>query len=529
MNQQDDWVRIFDTTLRDGEQSPGCTMNVDEKVVIAKQLETLGVDVIEAGFAAASRGDFESVRRVSEVVSEPVVLSLARTREADIDQALRAVQGAAKPGIHIFIATSDLHLEHKLGMSRSEVVDAAVWAVSRAKQHVDYIEFSAEDASRSDHDYMCEVFAATIEAGAVVCNVPDTTGYGVPEKIREMFEYLRSNTQGGDGVVWSTHCHNDLGLAVANSLAAVAGGARQIECTINGIGERAGNTSMEEVVMALDTRRDHFGVATRVHTTQIYPASRTLAKVIGVPIAPTKPVVGANAFAHEAGIHQDGVMKNVLTYEIMRPESVGRVSNTIVLGKHSGRHAFVARLRELGINLEQLDVNEAFARFKDLSDKKKEIYDEDLFAICTEDTDIPQRYQVVAVQVNSSLGGAPQATITLSADGQEHTHTAQGDGVVDACYRAVTTLTGVEPQLDSYQVGGITGGTDAIGEVSCFIRVGDIGVRGRGAHTDIIMASVFAFVDALNRYESRRARAGDASAGDASAGDTQAADREVGP
>ncbi len=506
MVDQADWVKIFDTTLRDGEQSPGCTMNVQEKLAVAQQLELLGVDVIEAGFAAASPGDFEAVKRVAAAVKIPVVLSLSRTREADIERALAAVDGAANPGIHIFIATSDLHLEQKLGMSRQEVIDAAVWAVSLAKRNIDYIEFSAEDASRSDVDYLCEVFGEVIRAGATVCNVPDTTGYAVPEKTRALFARLEADTPGGDKIVWSAHCHNDLGLATSNSLAAVEGGARQVECTINGIGERAGNTSMEEVVMALRTRKDHFGVGTRINTRQIYPASQKLSQIIGVPIAPTKPVVGANAFAHEAGIHQDGVLKNVATYEIMRPEDVGLQSNSLVLGKHSGRHAFANRLRELGVDLETIDVNDAFARFKDLADKKKEVYDEDLFAIAAKDTDVPQLYRLVNVEISSSLRTAPGATVAMTVEGVERSNSAEGDGVVDACYKAITELAGVEPKLERYQVEAITGGTDAIGHVSCVIRIDDIVVRGHGSHTDVIMASAFALVDALNRYESRRMR-----------------------
>ncbi|MFT4570996.1 MAG: 2-isopropylmalate synthase [Hyphomicrobiaceae bacterium] len=515
----EDWVRIFDTTLRDGEQSPGCTMNVEEKVVLARQLEALGVDVIEAGFAAASPGDFEAVKQVAGAVSTPTVLSLSRTREGDIERALTAVEGAKRPGIHVFIATSDLHLEYKLGMSRQEVIDAAVWAVSKCRQHVDHVEFSAEDASRSELAYLCEVFGEVIAAGATVCNVPDTTGYAIPAQTRELFEYLRKNTPGAGEVIWSAHCHNDLGLAVANSVAAVEGGARQVECTINGIGERAGNTSLEEVVMSLEVRRDHFGVGTHVNTNQIYPSSQMLSKVIGVPIAPTKPIVGANAFAHEAGIHQDGVLKNVLTYEIMRPESVGRVSNKIVLGKHSGRHAFADRLTELGIDLERIDVNDAFARFKDLADKKKEIFDEDLYSICADDGDVTSRYEVVDVEVASSLRADHSATVTLKVDGEKRRESATGGGVVDACFSAIMAIAGVDPKLESFQVKGITGGTDAIGQVSCFIRVGEIGVRGHGRHTDIVMASAFAMVDALNRYEARRDRV---------SGETNAV-REVGP
>ena len=377
-----DRVRIFDTTLRDGEQSPGATMNVDEKVIIARQLDKLGVDVIEAGFAAASEGDADAVARVAEATSRPVVLSLARTRRGDIEQAIRSVSGAKNPGIHIFIATSEVHLKRKLMMSRQEVIDAACWAVSYAKQHVDAIEFSAEDASRSDPEYLTQVFSEVIKAGATTLNVPDTTGYAIPQEFGTLIRDLISRTPGGDQVTWSAHCHNDLGLAVANSLAAVRNGARQVECTINGIGERAGNTSLEEVVMAIKTRRDVFAeVDVGITTAQIYPSSRLLSQVTGIPVPINKPIVGDNAFAHEAGIHQDGVLKDTRTYEIMRPESVGLSSNRLVLGKHSGRHAFAQRLKELEVDLGEVDMNSAFAQFKALADKKKDIYDEDLLAL----------------------------------------------------------------------------------------------------------------------------------------------------
>ena len=350
-------VWIFDTTLRDGEQSPGATMNVKEKITIAHQLERLRVDVIEAGFAASSPGDFESVARVAEAVKQPIVLSLARTHEADIRQAIASVEKAQRPGIHIFTATSDRHLRNKLMKSRQEVIDAACWSVQLAKKHLDYIEFSAEDASRSDRDYLVQVFAEVIKCGAVTINVPDTTGYAVPEEFGGLFRYLIANTPGADTVRWSVHCHNDLGMAVANSLAAVRNGARQIECTINGIGERAGNTSLEEVVMAIKTRHDFFDLYTNIATEQIYPASRRLAQVTGLTVPANKPIVGDNAFAHEAGIHQDGVLKDALTYEIMRPESVGISSNKLVLGKHSGRHAFAERLKQLGIEPYEVDMN----------------------------------------------------------------------------------------------------------------------------------------------------------------------------
>src|ERR1700674_1404611 len=385
-NDSTDYVRIFDTTLRDGEQSPGCTMNVEEKIALARQLERLNVDIIEAGFAVSSPGDFESVSRVAQALTEPVVLSLSRTQDEDVDSALRAVDKAAHPGIHIFIATSEIHLKYKLNMNREDVLDAATWAVTRAKKHLDYIEFSCEDASRSDWDYMVDVCSEVIRPGAPVLNLPDTTGHSMPEEFGKMFAYVIEKVPGADKVIWSAHCHNDLGLAVANSLAAIRNGARQIECTINGIGERAGNTSMEEVVMALRTRRDLLGVESRVNTRQIYPASRLLSQVIGQPVPPNKPIVGDNAFAHEAGIHQDGVLKYKLTYEIMKPEEIGIPSNKLVLGKHSGRHAFVDRLGQLGVDPAAIDVNKAFAEFKALCDKKKIVYDDDLLALVTEES-----------------------------------------------------------------------------------------------------------------------------------------------
>jgi 2-isopropylmalate synthase len=499
-------VQIFDTTLRDGEQSPGATMNVEEKLMMARQLEKLGVDVIEAGFAASSEGDFEAISKVAAAVKRPIVLSLCRTREADITRALKSVEKAARPGIHIVIATSDIHLKHKLRMSRQEVVDAAVWAVAFAKKHLDYVEFSAEDASRSDFDYLVEVFGAVIGAGASTVNVPDTTGYAIPAKTTELFRDLIARTPGADRVIWSTHCHNDLGMAVANSLAAVVGGARQIECTVNGIGERAGNTSLEEVVMAMRTRRDVFAdVDTGIVSEQIFPTSRLLSQIIGVPIPINKPIVGDNAFAHESGIHQDGVLKYRETYEIMRPESVGLTSNRIVLGKHSGRHAFHDRLSALGVEPGQVDMNKAFERFKALADRKKNIYDEDLLSLVAEEaTRIPERYQLVYLNVTSSSMAVPHATVKLRIDGEERLDHATGDGMVDACYKAIKKIADVELQLERYGVNSITGGTDAQGEVSCLVRENGVAVTGQGAHTDIIMASALAFVNALNKLEHRK-------------------------
>jgi len=501
-----DRVRIFDTTLRDGEQSPGATMNVEEKLLMARQLEKLGVDVIEAGFAASSEGDFEAVSKVAAAIKRPIVLSLARTREADILRAIRAVEKAERPGVHIFIATSDIHLKHKLMMSREEVLDAAVWAVALAKKHLDYVEFSAEDSSRSDRDYLVKVFSAVIGAGARTINVPDTTGYAIPTATADLFRYLIANTEGGDLVVWSTHCHNDLGLAVANSLAAVGAGARQVECTVNGIGERAGNTSLEETVMAIRTRRDIFaGVDTGIVSEQIYPTSRLLAQITGIPIPINKPIVGDNAFAHEAGIHQDGVLKYKQTYEIMKPETVGLLSNRIVLGKHSGRHAFVDRLKALGIEPGQVDMNKAFEQFKALADRKKNIYDEDLISLVAEEaTRIPERYRLVYLNVTSSSMAVPHATVKLSVDGEERIDHATGDGMVDACYKAIKKIAGAELQLERYSVNSITGGTDAQGEVSCLVRENGVAVAGQGSHTDIIMASALAFVNALNKLEYRK-------------------------
>src|ERR1700674_486045 len=418
VERNDDYVRIFDTTLRDGEQSPGCTMNVEEKIALARQLERLNVDIIEAGFAVSSPGDFESVTRVAQAVTEPVVLSLSRTREEDVDSALRAVDKAAHPGIHIFIATSEIHLKYKLNMNREDVLDAATWAVTRAKKHLDYIEFSCEDASRSDWDYMVDVCSEVIRAGATVINLPDTTGHSMPEEFGKMFAYVIERVPGADKVIWSAHCHNDLGLAVANSLAAVRNGARQIECTINGIGERAGNTSMEEVVMALKTRKDLMGMRTGVNTRQIYPASRLLSQIIGQPVPPNKPIVGDNAFAHEAGIHQDGVLKYKLTYEIMKPEEVGIPSNKLVLGKHSGRHAFINRLGELGVDSAAIDLEKAFAEFKTLCDKKKVVYDDDILALVSEEfRRLGDQFELVDLQVSSSSKETPQARVTMRVKG----------------------------------------------------------------------------------------------------------------
>ena len=504
----DNVVKIFDTTLRDGEQSPGASMTADQKVVIARQLEKLGVDVIEAGFAASSDGDFDSVRRVCSAVTEPRVVSLARAQEGDISRALKAVEGAKNPGIHTFIATSDIHLQHKLRMTREQVIEAAVKAVSFAKQFTDYIEFSAEDASRSEPEFLIQVFREVIRAGATTLNVPDTTGYAIPSEFGALIANLIERTAGGDRVIWSAHCHNDLGLAVANSLAAVHNGARQIECTINGIGERAGNTSLEEVVMALRTRKNYLDLDTGITSEQLYPTSRLVSQVTGIPIAINKPVVGDNAFAHEAGIHQDGVLKHKQTYEIMTPESIGIPGNRLVMGKHSGRHAFDQRLKHLGFNLSKEDMNRAFVKFKELADKKKNVYDEDIEAIVAEEIlrvqDQPDAYELIYLNVNSSSDGIPSATVKMRVRGEEKTEHGSGDGAVDACYKVMTKISGSAAQLIRYNVSAITGGTDALGEVSCVIEDEGIRVSGQGAHTDIIMASAMAYINALNKLQERK-------------------------
>lgn len=496
-------VRIFDTTLRDGEQSPGCSMNLAEKLTLARQLEKLGVDVIEAGFPIASEGDFESVRAVAVELRETIVCGLSRTGRQDIERAASALEGAARPRIHTFIATSDIHLEHKLRMSRERVLEEVDRAVRQARGYCDDVEFSAEDATRSDWEFLVEVFRVAIEAGASTINVPDTVGYTTPEEYAALIRHLCARVPGVDRAVVSVHCHDDLGLAVANSLHAVLAGARQIECTVNGIGERAGNTSMEECVMAIKTRRDVFReVETGIRTTEIYPASRLLSSIIGVPVQPNKAVVGDNAFAHEAGIHQDGVLKAAITYEIMTPQSIGRPSNELVLGKHSGRHAFRDRLQELGFALEGEAFESAFRRFKDLADKKKVVYNEDLEAIAADvviATD--DRYALGDVSIVAGTFATPSATVELVVDGTARKASELGVGPVDAIFKAIATLSETKSELVRYQVNAITGGMDALGEVSVTLSEDGRRVIGHGAHTDILVASARAYVHALNKLE----------------------------
>ncbi len=498
----EDSVRIFDTTLRDGEQSPGCSMNIDEKIRVARQLAALQVDVIEAGFPIASTGDFEGVREVARKIEGPVICGLARAVEKDIDRAWEAVREAKRSRIHTFIATSDLHLQFKLKMSRDAVLERAAWAVARAKGYTEDVEFSAEDAARSDVDFLCRVIEAVIGAGATTVNIPDTVGYAIPEEFGRLIATLRERVPNIDQAVISVHCHNDLGLAVANSLAAVRNGARQVECTVNGLGERAGNASLEEVVMAIRTRRNLFGLTTNVRTEKIYQSSRLVSDITGMLVQANKAVVGANAFAHESGIHQDGFLKKQETYEIMTPESIGLSKSKLVLGKHSGRHAFRARLEEMGYHLSEAETNRAFERFKSLADAKKEIFDEDIVALIADEVyRIPDIFELETMEAHSVTGQPPRARVRLRVDGRILEKESTGDGPVDAVYSAIKQITGSQSPLVGYFVKGITGGTDAQGEVTTRVQEGDQIFIGQGADTDIIVASAKAYVNALNKLE----------------------------
>ena len=504
-----DKLVIFDTTLRDGEQSPGASMTKDEKVRIAKMLEKMQVDVIEAGFAIASQGDFESVKAVADTIKESTVCSLARAVDGDIDRAAEALANAESARIHTFIATSPIHMKHKLKMEPDAVLEQAVRAIKRARNYTDNVEFSLEDGSRSEFEFMCRITEAAIEAGARTINVPDTVGYGEPSEYGAMFKRLIENVPNSDQAIFSTHCHNDLGLAVANSLSSVMNGVRQIECTINGLGERAGNASLEEVVMAVRTRKDIFPVETNIQTEVIVPTSRLVSSITGFPVQPNKAIVGANAFAHESGIHQDGVLKHRETYEIMRAEDVGWKTNKIVLGKHSGRAAVKARFEELGITFESQEaLNMAFARFKDLADKKHEIFDEDLQSIVSESSDakVEERYLFVDMEVCSKTGVKPVADITLQIDGKTSDAKAEGSGPVDAAYKAIEAVVNSGTDLLLYSVNAITQGTDSQGEVTVRLeRDGHI-VNGTGSDTDIVAASVKAYLHALNILASNTGR-----------------------
>ncbi len=496
-------VQIFDTTLRDGEQAPGCSMNLQEKVEVARQLEKLGVDVMEAGFPAASPGDLAAVKAVAGVVKNSVVAGLCRARDKDIDAGWEALSKAAQPRIHTFIATSPIHMEYKLKMTPEQVLERAVAAVKYAKKYCSDVEFSAEDASRSNPDFLCKVFAAVIDAGATVVNIPDTVGYAIPAEFGNLVSYIKNHTPNIDRARISVHCHNDLGLAVANTLAAALAGADQLECTINGLGERAGNAALEEIVMGMRTRKDFLDIESRIDTTQIYATSRLVSQVTGVRVQPNKAVVGENAFAHEAGIHQHGILANRATYEIMTPESIGIPRNRMVLGKHSGRHAFEERLKDLGFNLDAKAIDEFFAQFKVLADKKKVVSDRDIEAmIVGSAATVPETYKLDRWVVNSGSSLSATSTVRLlHKNGTYHEEVAVGDGPIDAAFKAIDRIIGKEPDLETFELGAVTGGEDAQGEATVKISWDGRRWNGRGLSTDIIEAAIKAYVAAINAME----------------------------
>ncbi len=498
-------VVIFDTTLRDGEQSPGASMNLEEKLRIAAVLEEMGVDVIEAGFPIASNGDFEAVREVSKAVRNSSVAGLARAAKRDIDRAWEALNGAARPRIHTFISTSPLHMKFKLQMEPEAVHQAVMDSVSHARKLCDDVEWSPEDGSRSEHDFLCRCVETAIKAGARTINIPDTVGYAVPEEFAALIVMLRNRVPNIDKAIISVHCHNDLGLAVANSLAAVGAGARQVECTINGLGERAGNAALEEIVMALKTRHDRMPYSTGLKTEVITKASRLVSTITGFPVQPNKAIVGANAFAHESGIHQDGMLKHAGTYEIMTPESVGLMRSTLVMGKHSGRHAFKTKLGELGFELGDNALNDAFRRFKDLADKKKEIFDEDIVAL-VDDSVVRSNEHIkfVSLQVIAGSKGPQKADLELEIGGVLQATSATGDGPVDACFNAIKQLFPHDAKLQLFQVHAVTAGTDAQAEVTVRLEENGKTVNGQGADTDTLVASCKAYLHGLNKLLTKR-------------------------
>lgn len=495
-------ILIFDTTLRDGEQSPGATMNQQEKLQLARQLEKLGVDIIEAGFPASSEGDKESVSLIAAQVKSSRVVGLARAVAEDIETAWQAVEKANLPGIHTFISTSDVHLQHQLRMSREEVISRAAQSVRLARSLSDWVEFSCMDATRSDPEFMCNVIQAAVDEGAGTINIPDTVGYSYPEEIAELIRTVKQNVRGIEKTIISVHCHNDLGLAVANSLAAIQAGARQVECTINGIGERAGNASLEEIAMILKTRQKAFGFYTGIVSEQIFHTSRLVTSITGINVQPNKAIVGANAFSHESGIHQDGVIKERTTYEIMDPETVGIAKSSLVLGKHSGRHAFKERAKSLGYVLTEEELNRSFKRFKDLADRKKTVFDEDIEAVIAEEVlRTAQTYKLLSLTVMSGSDVVPTATVKMEIDGVEYHGAELGNGPVDATYNAIMKLTGRAPKLMRFVISAVTGGTDALGEVTIRLQEeGNVAV-GKGAHEDILVACAKAMVNALNRLD----------------------------
>ncbi len=500
-----DHVVIFDTTLRDGEQSPGASMTLGEKLQIAELLDEMGVDIIEAGFPIASNGDFEAVSEIAKIAKNAVIAGLARAGNKDIDRAGEAVKHAARPRIHTFISTSPVHMKYKLQMEPADVLDAVTASVQRARNYTGDVEWSAEDATRTEHDFLCRCVEAAIRAGATTINIPDTVGYTVPDEYYDLLAMLIEKVPGAGDVVFSTHCHNDLGLAVANSLAGVRAGARQIECTINGLGERAGNAALEEVVMAMNVRSDVISSWTGVNTEMITRASKLVAGVTAFPVQYNKAIVGKNAFAHEAGIHQDGMLKNTETYEIMTPESIGLKESSLIMGKHSGRHAFREKLSEMGYELGKNALEDAFVRFKDLADKKKHVYDEDIEALVDDEmASAGDHIKVVALTVVAGTSGPQKAAITLDVEGTHHTREASGDGPVDAIFNAIKSIVPHEARLPLYQVHAVTEGTDAQAEVSVRLEEAGKTVTGRGADTDTMVASARAYVSALNKLRVKR-------------------------
>ena len=497
-------IIIFDTTLRDGEQSPGASMNVEEKIQVAKQLSRLGVDVIEAGFAISSPGDFEAIKTICSEVSGPVICSLARAKEEDIKKAWEAIKDAPKKRIHTFHSTSDIHLKYQFRISREEALKRSVEMVKLAKSLVEDVEFSPMDATRTDVNYLCEVIESVIDAGATTVNIPDTVGYSIPTEFGTLIKTIHNKVKNINKAIISVHCHNDLGLAVANSLGAILNGARQVECTINGIGERAGNCSLEEVVMTLRTRRDIFNADTRINTEKIIRTSRFVTKITGMFVQPNKAIVGANAFAHESGIHQDGILKEKCTYEIIKPETIGLHKTKLVLGKHSGRHAFRSRLEELGYDLNEEGIERAFNIFKTLADKKKEIFDDDIIAIVEgEIISVPEVYSLEYMAITSETGSIPSAAIKLKREDKIYEQTTNGDGPVDAAYKAVDKITGIKVKLLDYSLKSVTSGKDALGEVTVKIEKDGKTIYGRGTSTDVIEASIKAYINAINKLLSK--------------------------
>ena len=501
-----DTVKIFDTTLRDGEQSPGCSMTTSEKLKVAKELVALGVDIIEAGFPIASPGDFDAVRKIAtQFGDQTTICGLARCRKEDIDRAWEALKEAKNSRIHVFLATSSIHREHKLKMSKEQIIETAVEMVKRARDYCPDIEFSPEDAARTEKDFLCEVVERAIEAGASTVNIPDTVGYATPAHFHDVITTLKKNVSNIDQAIISTHCHNDLGLAVANSLAAVEAGARQIECTINGLGERAGNCALEEVVMALKTRADYYGVNTNINTKRLYPISHLVSTVTGMAVQRNKAIVGKNAFAHEAGIHQHGVLQERTTYEIMSPEDVGYVGTNLVLGKHSGRHAFRDRVQSLGHSLDDATFERIFNEFITLADKKKEIYDSDIVALIENQvSDAPEKWSIARFHTSAGTGTIATATIELAdEDGKIHCDAATGDGPVDAVFRALERITGISAVLEQYHVDSVSSGKDAQGEVRVEVRINGEMFNGRSVSTDIIESSAKAYLQAINKAVGR--------------------------